>query len=111
MWSMKRVLLAVLVVGCLVAVTGCGSSTKDKIVGQWTGPNGSAIQFTHDGKATLTGAGQTVELSYTVDGNKVTLRGSSGTSDTYDVTWQSNDSFSWKHEGTSDPEVPYTRVK
>jgi uncharacterized protein (TIGR03066 family) len=54
------------------------NANKDKVVGTWemvkgTLPQGSTLEFTKDGKLKLVikGAGQTIDGTYAVDGDKI----------------------------------------
>jgi uncharacterized lipoprotein YehR (DUF1307 family) len=69
---LKLVLIAILVVGLVVAFTGCG---KAGLVGKWTNPKeAGTLEFTSDGKAIFTDTETgNVELTYKVEGDKMTL--------------------------------------
>jgi hypothetical protein len=90
---LKTVGIAILVIGVVLAFSGCGS--KAGIVGKWTNPSeAGTMEFTSDGKMvmsgttdsdgtldykvagdklTLTVLGQEVTVTYKVDGDKLTM--------------------------------------
>lgn len=65
--------LGFVVLACVALfVTGCGSSSQDRLVGKWeAGQAGAKLtaEFTKDGKATLTMFGQPVSGTYKINGS------------------------------------------
>ena len=74
-----RLSIAVVVIACLL-IAGCGGGNK--LVGKWqeTKSGLMTMEFTQDGKLTVSGLGISVPaVDYKVDGNKLTISEGSGT--------------------------------
>ena len=67
----KVVGIAVLVIGLLLVFSGCG---KASLVGKWNNAEQGTMEFTSDGKLTLTSEETgSVELAYKAEEGKMTL--------------------------------------
>ncbi|MBO0700814.1 MAG: hypothetical protein J2P46_20635 [Zavarzinella sp.] len=75
MASNVKAVRACVVVACLaLAVSGCGSSPQDQIVGKWEAePAGVKMtaEFTKDGKATISMLGHSTQGTYKLDGDEL----------------------------------------
>ena len=69
---LKVVGIAILVIGVVLAFSGCGS--KAGLVGKWTNPNeAGTMEFTSDGKVVMSGTGSDGTLDYKAEAGKLTL--------------------------------------
>lgn len=72
----KKIFLSLLVILSLVLVVGCGK--KEAIAGSWTGTTADSLKMEvtltfENGKFTYKNSSATVEGTYTIEDNKVTI--------------------------------------
>lgn len=86
--TLTKTLTSALLIAAATILAGCGSSSG--LSGKYIDGTGTVeLEFTDGSHASMTGggAGETIPLTYKVDGNKITLTGTDGS---HDLTILSN---------------------
>lgn len=76
MKKMKRFIICVTAMMLMFSFVACGSSKKSELTGSWTGSNGGyevTFTFNEDGTGSMSISGIQLNISYSVDGDKLTV--------------------------------------
>ena len=76
MKKMKRIIICVTAIMLMLSFVACKNSKNSELTGSWTGSNGGyeiAFTFNEDGTGVMSISGIQLNISYSVDGEKLTI--------------------------------------
>ena len=76
MKRMKKLVICVTAMICVLSLAACGGSKKSDLTGGWSGNNGGyKVEFTfnEDGTGSMSISGIQLTINYSIDGDKLTI--------------------------------------
>lgn len=76
MKNIKRLIICVTAMICVLSLVACGGSKQSELAGSWSGNNGGydvTFTFNEDGTGVMSISGIKLNTTYSIDGDKLTV--------------------------------------